>query len=44
MIIEENTTPEDDQMSIPTISGGYGDVSLRQKDDGLKQNIHIIGS
>ena len=32
------------KVSISTISRGYRDGSLPQKDDGLKHNIHIIGS
>ena len=45
MIIEKNTAPRKISfMSIPTILQEYNDGLLPQKNDGLRHNIHIIGS
>ena len=45
MIIEKNTTPEEDEFyEYPTILREYNNVLLAQKDDGLEHNIRIIDS
>ena len=43
MIIEKNTTPEEDEFyEYPYMLQEYNDGSLTQKDDGLKYKIQII--
>ena len=45
MIIEKNTTPEEDEFyEYPYLFQEYRDGLLTQKGDGLGHNIHIIGS
>ena len=51
MIFEKRTTAEEDGLyflpplkKISTLSCGYRDSSLPQKEDGLVRSIHILGS